>query len=151
MDWLTILKAVLVALATFLSTGLPLFIKLRTSIRAAKSAKTEAESEKAYNDMLSTAQSLIKAAEIAFDGFDKVMKAQGSSAGAMKKDNVLSKLQAYALSNGYEYDAEYWSGKVDDIVKFTREVNATNSTTVTKAAAETKATASVGTPTIRKF
>ena len=137
MTWLTILKAILVALATFASTGLPLIFKLRNSIKAAKVAKDEAEAEKAYNDMLSTAQSLIEAAEGAFEGFDKVMKAQGSSAGKMKKDNVTSKLQAYALSHGYEYNAEYWSTKIDEIVKFTREVNATakaNTATVTKPA-----------------
>lgn len=137
MVWLDILKAVLVALATFVGTGVPLIIKLVQSIKQAKAAKTAAEAEKAFNDMYATAQGLVAAAEVAFDGFDKVMKAQGSSAGAMKKDNVISKLQAYALSHGYEFDAAYWSDKIDEIVKFTREVNAhaTTSASATTASA----------------
>ena len=155
MEWLTILKAVLVALGTFVGTGVPLIIKLVSAHKQAKAAKTEAEAQKAYNDMLTTAQSLIGAAEVAFDGFDKVMKAQGSSAAAMKKDNVLSKLQAYALSNGYEFDAVYWSDKIDEIVKFTREVNAhpaTNATSASTASASgVVSTAAAPTPTIHKY
>lgn len=134
MTWLNIVYIILGILATLVSTVLPLIFKFVKAIKAVKEAKTEAEAEKAYNDMLAQAQSLIQAAETAFEGFDKVMKSQGSSAGAMKKDNVVSKLQAYALSRGYTYDAEFWSTKIDEIVKFTREVNANisgNSTATT--------------------
>ena len=151
MEWLTILKAVLVALGTFVGTGVPLIIKLVAAHKQAKAAKTEAEAQKAYNDMLTTAQSLIGAAEVAFDGFDKVMKAQGSSAGAMKKDNVLSKLQAYALSHGYEFDADYWSKKIDEIVEFTREVNAQPATTNTTSASGGATTATAPVSNLHKY
>lgn len=92
------------------------------AIRSGNSAKAE----KANADLLATAKSFIASAEVAFDGFDKMMKAQGSSAGAMKKDTVFTKLQAYALQNGYEFDADEWSKKIDELVAFTKNVNAKN-------------------------
>lgn len=83
-----------------------------------------AKTEKANADLLATAKNFISAAEVAFEGFDKMMKAQGSSAGAMKKDTVFTKLQAYALQNGYDFDADEWSTKIDELVAFTKSVNA---------------------------
>lgn len=150
MTWLNIVYIVLGILATLVSTVLPLIFKFVKALKAVKEAKTEAEAEKAYNDMLSQAQSLIQAAESAFEGFDKVMKAQGSSAGAMKKDNVVSKLQAYALSHGYAYDAEFWSTKIDEIVKFTREVNSKTTTPASANANASNATVNA-TPAMRRF
>lgn len=123
MTWLNILYLV-IGIITALLSMIPVVVKLVQSIKDYKAAKTEAEKERAFNDMLMQAQSLIQTAEVAFDGFNKVLKEQGSSAGAMKKDNVISKLQAYALANGYTYDAEFWSAKIDEIVAFTRKVNA---------------------------
>lgn len=134
MDWFNILYMVIGIVATLITTVVPVVLKLVKSIKDLRAAKTEAEAEKAYNDMLSQAQTLIGAAEVAFAGFDKVMKAQGSSAGAMKKDNVVSKLQAYALSHGYTYDAEFWDAKIDEIVNFTRGVNGGTTSTATVAA-----------------
>lgn len=138
---ITIIKAVLIILAAALSTGVPLFVKLRTSAKSYRIAKTavdeaktaaelataEAAKEKAKADLLATAKSFISAAEVAFEGFDRMMKAQGQSAGAMKKDTVFNKLQAYALQNGYEFDADEWSAKIDELVKFTKAVNAKKS------------------------
>lgn len=94
----------------------------------AERAQAEAEREKAENDMIETAQDLVEIAEETFAGFDAVMKAQGSSAGAMKKDTVFTKLQTYALQHGYTFDADYWSAKIDEIVAFTRNVNAKEKT-----------------------
>lgn len=130
MTWLNILYVILGIIATFITTVLPIFLKLIKSIKAYRAAKTEAEAERAYNDMLAHAQEFIEAAEVAFEGYDKVMKAQGSSAGAMKKKDVTSALQVYALSHGYEYDAEFWSAKIDEIVTFTREVNSANTNAI---------------------
>lgn len=109
---------------TFAGTVAPLVIKLHKANKERKEAKTAAEKERALNEMIAVAQQLVKGAEIAFAGFDVVMKQQSSSAGAMKKKSVTTDLQAYALTHGYEYDAEYWSAKIDEIVAFTREVNA---------------------------
>lgn len=115
-------------LLSFVGTVAPLVIKLNTANKARKEAQTAAEKEKATNDMIATAQELVKSAEAAFAGFDAVMKQQNSSAGAMKKEHVTAKLQTYALAHGYEYDAEYWSAKIDEIVAFTRDVNAKKKT-----------------------
>lgn len=122
--WVTVVKAIIVAVFTFASTGLPFLIKFINAYKESKAATTAADKEKAYNDMLATAQSFIVSVEAAYKGFDAVMKSQGSSAGSMKKETVETKLQAYALSKGYEFDAEYWSKKIDELVKFTKEVNA---------------------------
>ena len=78
----------------------------------------------AENGMLYHAQALIASAEQTFKSYDAVVKQQGGSAGALKKDNVMTKLQAYAMQNGYAFDAEFWSQKVDAIVAMTKEVNA---------------------------
>ena len=86
MTWLTILKALIVAVSTMITTGIPALIAFKKAWNARKVAETEAAKERANADLLATAKSFISAAEIAFDGFDKMMKAQGSSAGAMKKD-----------------------------------------------------------------
>ena len=123
-----IVKLILMLLSliiTFVATFSPLVFKLGSANKARKEAETAAEKEKAYNDMFATAQELIKNAETAFAGFDAVMKQQqNGSAGAMKKKSVSTDLQAYALAHGYEYDATFWGDKIDEIVAFTREVNA---------------------------
>ena len=109
--------------ATLVTTLIPSGIALWRSIKACKAAKGEAAKEKAEADLLATAKGFIAAAEVAFEGFDKTMKSQGSSAGAMKKDTVFNKLQAYALQNGYAFDVDAWSAKIDELVAYTKSVN----------------------------
>lgn len=128
MTWLTILKAIIVALATFLTTGLPLIFKFVQEIKARKNAQTEAERTNALNDMLATAQMFVQNAEKAYEAYDKMLKQQGESAGSMKKDNVITKLQTYALQRGYEFDVDFWDSKIDEIVAFTKQVNAKRKT-----------------------
>lgn len=125
MEVIKLILAILSIILTLIST--PAFVALIKAIKARKTAETEAAKEKANADLLATAKSFISAAEVAFEGFDRMMKAQGQSAGAMKKDNVFTKLQAYALQNGYEFDADEWSKKIDELVKFTKSVNAKKS------------------------
>lgn len=124
MDWVKLIIAVVSAVGTFLATGVPALVKLSNAVKERRAAVEEAEKEKATNDMLHAANNFIEAAEKTFAGFDTVMKAQNGSAGALKKDTVLTKLQAYAMSNGYTFDEEYWSQKIDNIVAMTKEVNA---------------------------
>lgn len=156
MEIIKLIVMIITLLITLASTIGPLVIKLKLAnkareeaakareeaAQAEKMAKTEAEKaaaaaaqaeaaaaeERAYNDMYKTAQELIKTAETAFAGFDAVMKQQNGSAGAMKKKSVTTDLQAYALAHGYKYDAEFWSKTIDEIVAFTREVNAKKKT-----------------------
>lgn len=132
MIWINIIYYVISAIIGVIATGIPFIIKMRKVLLDCKSAKTAAEKEKAEADaekanvaLLAAAKQFITAAEIAFEGFDKMMKAQGSSAGAMKKDNVFTKLQAYALQNGYEFDVDVWSKKIDELVAYTKSVNTT--------------------------
>ena len=124
MDWFNIISAIIAMVATLITTAVPAFLAFRKALIARKTAETSAAKEKADADLLATAKNFITAAEVAFDGFDKMMKAQNSSAGAMKKDTVFTKLQAYALQNGYEFDAEDWSKRIDNLVAFTKSVNA---------------------------
>lgn len=118
MDWLNILYYIISMLIGIITTGVPFIVKLHLTSKAKAEALT-------INDLRAMAQKFVEAAEKAFAGFDVVMKAQGSSAGAMKKDTVFTKLQAYALQNGYTFDADYWNEEIDRIVAFTREVNVT--------------------------
>lgn len=119
-----IIYVIISILATFITTLIPASLALWKSIKSCRAAKTEAAKEKADADLLTTAKGFISAAEVAFEGFDKMMKAQNSSAGAMKKDTVFTKLQAYALQNGYSFDADVWNQKIDELVAYTKSVNA---------------------------
>jgi flagellar basal body-associated protein FliL len=139
MNWLNILYMIISIVATLVTVGVPFIITTRKTLKERKSAReaaeiarTEAEKaeaeaalERANADLLNNAKNFIAAAEVAFDGFDKMMKAQGKSAGPMKKDNVFTKLQAYALQNKYPFDADEWSAKIDQLVEFTKNVNNT--------------------------
>lgn len=125
MDLLTILKIVSAVLGAICTTIIPTTIALVKSIKAKKEAHTQAEREKATNDMLEQLNTLIETAEETYKQVDTLMKVNGyGSVGALKKETVLSKLQSYAIDRGYIYDAEYWSNKVDEVVALTRKVNA---------------------------
>lgn len=124
MDWLTILKMIIIIVTFVVGTLVPTAVALKKSWNARKTAETEAEKEKANADLLSTAKSFISVAEVTFAEFDKLLKQSNGSAGALKKDTVMNKLQAYALQNGYEFNADEWSATIDDLVKFTKSVNA---------------------------
>lgn len=124
MEMFDIITALISALITLTTVGVPAVIALVRAIKKRTAAKTEADKEKARADLLATAKNFISAAEVAFEGFDRMMKAQGLSAGSMKKDTVFTKLQAYALQNGYDFDSEAWSEQIDELVAFTKSVNA---------------------------
>lgn len=114
-----IAKYLVPSLATFVGLG----ISLIKAIKARKEAKTEAEKQAAMNDLTNKAVVLIENAEELFDGVNQILKRQGQSAGVVKKDSVMAKLQAYALTMGYAFNEEEWSAKVDDLVAMTRKVN----------------------------
>lgn len=104
-------------IATLITTLVPAGIALYKTIASRDSVKANA-------DILSAAKRFIAEAEAAYDGFDKLLKAQGGSAGTMKKSNVFNNLQAFALQNGYEFNAEEWSARIDELVAYTKNVNA---------------------------
>lgn len=103
---------------------IPTMIALLKSLKAKRLAKTEAEKEVAKTNMRDYLTTLIESAEKLYKGVDVALKSQGQSAGPMKKDSVMSKLQSYAINAGYTFDIDYWSEKIDELVEFTRNVNA---------------------------
>lgn len=112
MEWLTVIKFVI----SFVAGLVPSIMGLIAAIK--KWRKTKAE-----NDLLAVVNQFISTAETTFAELDAVMKAQGTSAGAVKKETVMTKLQAYALQKGYKINLEEWSAKIDEIVAFTKSVN----------------------------
>lgn len=106
-------------------TVIPTIVKYVKTWKEYKAAKTEAERQAAINEMLGYANELVAAAEETYKKVDTLLKQDGGKgSGAVKKDSVMTKLQAKCIEKGIEFDSEYWSEKVDDIVKLTRTVNA---------------------------
>ena len=132
----TILQIVY-AVASAIAVGVPLMIALIRSVRSklkihkelasttddAEKAKLEAANSAATIDMLNVCNELIITAETLYADVSSLLKKEGKSAGAVKKDSVMSKLQAYAIEHGYTFDAEYWNKKIDEIVDMTKKVN----------------------------
>ena len=119
---------IIAIVSTLIGTTIPAIIAFVKSVKKHRVAKTEAEKEAAKNEMMTAVNSFIVSAESMYKGVDKIMKAQGQSTGELKKESVMTKLQSFALANGYEFDKEYWSKTVDDIVDLTKQVNAKEDT-----------------------
>lgn len=124
MNILNGIHIVLAILGGVITTIIPCIIAIVKAVKAHKAAKNEAELEKAKNDMLLAVNSFIENAEVLYKNIESIVKANGSSCGAIKKENVMTKLQAYAIEKGYTFDTAYWSEKIDEIVTLTRKVNA---------------------------
>lgn len=136
MDIQKILKFVY-AVSAFLAAAIPLAIALWTTIKKkiklakelacttdeAEKANLKAADSEATIEMLQVCNSLIDNAETLYADVANLLKREGKSAGIVKKDSVMSKLQAYALEHGHTFDADYWDKKVDEIVELTRKVN----------------------------
>lgn len=121
------------AVGGFLIAAIPSLIGLIKAIKARIKATKLAEKEAAENDLLSQLNSFIAEVEEVYDNVNQVLKARGQSAGPAKKESVLSKLRTYALDHGYDFDAEFWGEKIDEVVALTRKVNAATKTAVTAA------------------
>lgn len=134
--WIKIIYAVVGALVS----GIPLLLSLIATIKRFHNAKkdaldatdeagklqADAEAAEAKLDLINYAKQLITTAESTFDTVNKIMKQRGESAGPIKKEVVMAKLQSYATENGYDFDEAEWSNEVDNIVKLTKEVNSCN-------------------------
>lgn len=132
----TVLKVVY-ALASALAVAIPLVIALVANIKSkinirkklanttdeAEKAKLEALNSSATTDMLNVCNQLIANAETLYTEVSNILKREGKSAGAVKKDSVLSKLQAYAIEHGYNFDIDFWDAKIDEIIELTKKVN----------------------------
>jgi hypothetical protein len=100
--------------------------ELATATDEAVKAQIEANNAAATTEMLGVCNTLIENAEALYAGVSALFKQEGKSAGAMKKDSVMSKLQAYAIEHNYKFNADFWNAKIDEIVGMTRNVNASN-------------------------
>ena len=134
-----IIIGIIGAVASFLFVVvIPTTIKLEKTMKNYKAAKeaaaeakteaernaAEAEAEKIKNELLGMATSLVQSAENTYKEVDAILKTKTSKGcGAVKKDSVMTKLQAACIEKGVDFDEEYWSAKIDELVKLTREVN----------------------------
>lgn len=109
--------------AEALIIGIPSLIKIILSAKALKASKNNEEKMIAIDDMKSQAKVFIEAAEIAYKDINDVLKSKGSSAGSVKKDSVMLKLQSYASEKGYDFDIDFWSQEIDKQVQYTKNVN----------------------------
>lgn len=137
MDIQEILKIVY-AISAFFASAIPLAIALWMTIKKkiklakdlahttdeAEKAKLKAADSEATTEMLQVCNSIIANVETLYADVAMLLKREGKSAGIVKKDSAMSKLQAYALEHGHTFDAEYWDKKVDEIVELTQKVNA---------------------------
>ncbi len=90
----------------------------------AEKAQAEAERAAAELALEQAAKSFISQAEEMYKSVDDILKSRGESAGALKKETVLAKLRTYAIENGITLDVVAWTDKIDELVKFTKAVNA---------------------------
>lgn len=111
-----------------LTTSIIGFVKAVKAKKAAKiiaDEKERAEAEAKANDMLrEEANKLMEKAEVFYKNLDIVLKQQGESAGPYKKEDVMAKLQGFAIASGIDFDVEKWSAYVDATCKFTKVLNA---------------------------
>lgn len=125
MEQLEKIITIVSTLAGFLLTCLiPTVIVMINRIKAVRKAKTEAERQEALNDLKALAQGFVVDAESLYKDIDAIVKQNGKSCGAVKKDSVMTKIQDACLTKGVAFDKEYWSKVVDDLVAVTRQVNA---------------------------
>ena len=135
MEWFDIIKYVIPVAAALFAAFCPSLISKRKAIRKADetaaaanaerdAALAEAASAKAELDLTAVMHAAVQAAETAYLAFDAVAKQNNTTTGAMKREHVLDKLQAYALSKGYAFDAEKWGAALDAFVATTKIVNA---------------------------
>lgn len=142
MDWFVITKYGLAFLAALATVFFPQFLSKRktarkaaeerealaterdTAVAAAEDATAKAQDAQAELDLTEKMQAEVQAAETAYQMFDAVAKQNGTTTGAMKREHVLDKLQAYALSKGYTFDAEKWGAAIDAFILVTKVVNA---------------------------
>lgn len=132
--WLKIVYAV----GGFLLAAIPLVASMIAAIKAkckakkalaeatteAEKAEAEAQNAAATAELREYANKLIEEAEKLYKDVDAKLKAEGKTAGLVKKDSVMSKLQLHALTLNTAFDAEAWSKYIDDVVAMTKVVNA---------------------------
>ena len=106
-----------------LLTGIPTLFALRKQVKARRNSTTTAERAEADLAIKNHMITLIGQAEDLYSVVDTALKAMGGSAGSVKKETVMARLQQYALDNGFFFDKEKWSAEIDETVAVTKIVN----------------------------
>lgn len=123
MDTMTIIFDIVYAIGGALIVGIPTIICFISACKKYKKAMNAADKEAAMNDMIDQAMWFIENVEDAYRSVNDILKRDGSSAGALKQDSVISRLQQYAIEKGYTFDPEFWKTKINELVAFTKKVN----------------------------
>lgn len=130
MEKLNIISNVVYAIIGACGALIPTLITIFNKLKAVRLAKTETEAEKAKGDLREKVVELVQTAEKTYEDVNNILKRNGKSAGALKKQTVLNSLQQYAFEKGYAFDKEYWDGKIEEVVALTKTVNAAINNTV---------------------
>lgn len=124
MKLLEICKFSLLVASFIVGTAIPFLVALRNAHLKRKNAITDAEKALADAELKELAKVLIADVEREYKDYNAFLKSHGKSAGEKKKATVITELKAYALEKGYGFDEDEWSKVIDDLVTFTRNVNA---------------------------
>ncbi len=124
MELMDIIKITGTLAGFFFTVLIPTIIVMINRIKAVRIAKTEAEKQTAINELKAEAQEFVMGVETLYADIDAVVKQQGKSLGAIKKDSVMTKIQDACILKHIEFDKEYWSKVIDDLVTVTKQVNA---------------------------
>ena len=106
------------------TVAVPTVVVLVRKVKNLKAANNDAERAAIVSDILSEAKNLVVAAEELYKDTNAILKAQGKSCGALKKDKVMTDIQQLCLSKGINFDKDFWSAEVEKIVAVTKKVNA---------------------------
>lgn len=120
-----IITLTLSIVAFFITVLVPTVVVLFRKAKALKNAKTEAERQEIINEILGEAKDFVVSAEEMYKSVNDILKTQGVSCGALKKDKVMTAIQQLCIAKGINYDADFWSAEVEKIVAVTKKVNAT--------------------------
>lgn len=124
MKWLEWGKFAMIVFSFIVGTAIPFFVAVKNAHKKRNKATTEAEKAQADAELMNLAQTLIVKAETEFKEYNNFLKTRGQSAGSVKKASVLTDLKAYALEKGFSFLEDEWSNKIDELVSFTKDVNA---------------------------
>ncbi|MGN0805359.1 MAG: hypothetical protein ACI4MS_08255 [Candidatus Coproplasma sp.] len=119
--------SIILTVASFVITVLiPTLIVWKKNKKALKNAKDEAERQEIINSILDETKNFVVSAEDMYRSVNDILKVQGVSVGALKKDKVMTSIQQLCIAKGLEYDADFWSEEVEKIVAMTKKVNSIN-------------------------
>lgn len=118
----------------FLNSMLPVLIPLLTAVvglLAAWVGLLKNKVSKRYGEALAGLEGdeklrayLLERMAVAETTYKVFGDAIGQKVGGMKKENVLKDLQIFAISNGIAYDAAKWSDEIEQMIAFSKTINA---------------------------